>query len=109
VANPPKPKLSAEDARREEESRRRGAADEAKRKKARDKRLDLVPPATDGAERRLTVESELLAPYALINPLPEIPGDPKLLTHAVDKEALVRYRWGGGLGMERASSNLLVR
>ena len=37
-------------------------------------------------------QAELLAPYRLTNPLPPLPVDPKLLHHARDKEALVRFR-----------------
>ena len=40
----------------------------------------------------MTIESELLAPYALTNPLPPLPGDPKLLHHARDQHVLTRSR-----------------
>ena len=42
----------------------------------------------------MSSQAELLAPYRLTNPLPPLPVDPKLLHHARDKEALVRFRYG---------------
>jgi len=90
---PSKPRPSAEEVRRAEEAKRKRAEEEARAKRLRDKRLELVPPSRDGAQKRLTVESELIAPYYLANPLPEVPCDPKLLQHARDLDSLVRYRY----------------
>jgi len=99
-----KPRLTPEEQKRADEAREKErrkrkeqeARDRERREldaKARAKRLERIPPSADGAERRLSVEAELLAPYRLCNPLPPLPVDPKLLHHARDKEALVRFRY----------------
>jgi len=57
------------------------------------KRLDAIPEASDGTALRVHAEGELICPYWFSNPLPEVPVDPKLLVHHIDKEALIRYRY----------------